>query len=73
MTSIEKANELIAKFGMTMALKVVEELLNRDKQWVEKLSDENPETWQLSDFDKSIKMFDQVKNEINYLTSSESK
>ena len=35
--------ELVNSFGKETTLKVVDELLKRDKKWIEKLSKENPD------------------------------
>lgn len=67
MNAKEKAKSLVTNFGKEVALKVIEELLKRDKQWVEKLSTEFPNEWELSDFKKSKLIFDEVKNEVEKL------
>lgn len=69
MTPQEKAQQLTKEFGKEFALKVVGHLLQRDKQWIEKLSEESPDKWQLSDFDKSIKMYEEVKTEIQNIST----
>ncbi len=43
------------------------EILNRDKQWFEKMSNELPEHFSMDDFGKSVKMFEEVKTEIENL------
>lgn len=65
MEAKEKAGELINIFGKEVAFKVADELLKRDRQWIEKLSKEHPQDWSLSDYDKSLEMFNNLKNEIN--------
>jgi len=67
MEAKEKAKELINIFGKEVALKVVDELLKRDKNWIEKLFKEYPQDWSLSDYDKSIEMFNNLKNEIKII------
>jgi len=64
MEAKEKAKELINIFGKEMALKVADELLKRDLEWIEQLSKAYPKDWNLSNYDIPIKMFDNLKNEI---------
>jgi hypothetical protein len=68
MTAKEKAAKLIEKFGKENAVLVVDELTERDKQWIEKLTHDCPDMWQESDFEKSKLMFDEVLKEIKLLT-----
>lgn len=67
MEAIEKAKELVSIFGKENSFKVVDELLKRDKQWIDKLSSEDSDKWQPSDFDKSASLFNDVKIEIEKL------
>lgn len=67
MNAKEKAAQLVQIFGKEMAIKVVDELLNRDQQWIEKLSHECPDMWQESDFLKSKIIFNDVLIEIKKL------
>jgi hypothetical protein len=78
MTAREKANELYMMFygelyhltvsrprvAKRCALNAVDEIIKRDKQWVAQLSKENPEQWQLSDINKSVAMFEEVREEV---------
>jgi hypothetical protein len=70
-TAKERAKELVDKYGVHTAIVVADEILNRDKQWIEKLCRDYPtggvpssERWELSDFDKSVTMFHELKHEI---------
>ena len=67
----EKAKELLDKFKVPLlnenkrlALIAVDELLNRDRQWIEKLSKEMPDRWSMDDLKKSMNMFEEVKEQI---------
>jgi hypothetical protein len=52
--------ELLESFTNEQKLLVIEILKERDKQWIEQLAVAHPESWQISDYEKSVKMFDEI-------------
>ncbi len=54
------AERLHRKFNSS-SYDVVDELIERDRQWINKLAKDDPGSWTASDIDKSICMFLEVK------------
>lgn len=60
MAGQETAKRLYDTFGYETAIQVANEMFQRDKQWIEKLVDDYPNDWKLSDINKSIKMYGEL-------------
>jgi len=55
------------EYAKKCALIVIEQLLSRDEKWIIQLSEEHPDSWQISDFEKSKAIYEEVKLDIEKL------
>ncbi len=65
--SCNVSNNAMWEHAKKNAIFLVNALLNRDKLWIEKLSKEHPDHWQISDFEKSKAMYNLLVLEIDKL------
>lgn len=69
MTAEEKANELMTIFNgdKEIIAKVIDQMLERDKKWIYKLAKEEPDLWQISDFNKSLIIYEELTTKLALL------